>query len=231
MTLEHEESTAWRQEGFAKAWTEQDGMAELLRLPRHLVAAIAAHARPPRKILDIGSGPGAFLTILLDAFPEASGTWLDTASEMAEIARPGLARFGDRVDYVIGDMSNLAAAGLADAYDLIVSSRAVHHLPPEELPAFYRSTRQLLNPGGWVANLDHTHSASAAWQARYSAIRPIFVKPGSSQLSHPHPYRLGTEQEHLAAMHTAGLVSIEIPWKAFYTCLLMAQAPSESAAG
>jgi hypothetical protein len=82
-------------------------------LPPRLAATLVADAAlPVRTVLDIASGPGAFLETFPTAFPDAGGIWTDGSAAMEEQARERLAGLGNRVEYRLVDMTELDAAGL-----------------------------------------------------------------------------------------------------------------------
>lgn len=209
----------WRDRGFATAWAAGDTFGDLLALPRAIAAALVEHDRPgTRLVLDIGSGPGAFLAAFLDRFPAAAGVWSDASEAMLEVAHERLARFGDRVSYRLGDMTDLAGAGLPAGADVVLTSRAAHHLDAPGLAAFYSEAARLLSPGGWLVNLDHT-GPSDVWDARFRAVRPAFAPPRPDEPKHHHNYPLTSIADHLRGLAAAGIEDVEIAWKAFYTCL------------
>jgi hypothetical protein len=85
----------WSDPEFAAAWLSADpvGARDLLALPRGIAAALVAYELPhPRLVVDVASGAGAFLSVLLDAFPEARGVWTDASPAMLEKARVALDR-------------------------------------------------------------------------------------------------------------------------------------------
>lgn len=227
MTEPEKKGTAiWRDAEFAGRWAATDGMADLLELPRHVTAALVAHDRPEtRLVIDVGSGPGAYLEAFLEELPSAAGIWLDASEAMLEQARKRLARFGGRVEFRLGDMGNLEAAELPTGADVLISSRALHHLDRGALDRFYRQASVQLAPGGWVANLDHTGPADV-WDKRFRAIRKRFLGPDNDQGKHPHDYPFTSVQDHLDGLAAAGFDDVEIAWKAFYTCLFVARKAS-----
>jgi trans-aconitate methyltransferase len=227
VTQPEQKGTAiWRDAEFARRWASTDGMADMLELPRHLTAALVAHDRPEtRLVIDVGSGPGAYLEAFLEELPESAGIWLDASEAMLEQARKQLARFGDRVDFRLGDMANLDAAKLPTGADVLISSRALHHLDRVALVGFYRQASVHLAPGGWVANLDHTGPLDV-WDKRFRAIRKRFLGPDNDQGKHPHDYPFTSVRDHLDGLAAAGFDDVEIAWKAFYTCLFVARKAS-----
>jgi ubiquinone/menaquinone biosynthesis C-methylase UbiE len=219
-------TAVWRDAEFARRWAATDGMADMLELPRHITAALVAHDRPEtRLVIDVGSGPGAYLEAFLEELPESAGVWLDASEAMLEQARRRLARFGDRVDFRLGDMANLEAAKLPTGADALISSRALHHLDRDALVRFYRQASVQLVPGGWVANLDHTGPVDV-WDKRFRAIRKRFLGPGNDQGKHPHDYPFTSVRDHLDGLAAAGFDDVEVAWKAFYTCLFVARKSS-----
>lgn len=227
MTEPEKKGTAiWRDAEFAQRWAASDGMADMLELPRRITAALVAHDRPQtRLVIDVGSGPGAYLEAFLEELPGCAGVWMDASEAMLEQARKRLARFGDRVDFRLGDMADLDAAGLPREADALVSSRALHHLDRDALLGFYRRAAGHLAPGGWLANLDHT-GPEDVWDKRFRAIRKRFLGPDNELGKHPHDYPFTSVRDHLDALAAAGLDDLEIAWKAFYTCLFVARKPS-----
>ena len=85
----------WRDTDFAKGWAEGDSYRDLLSFPRHMAAVLIAADNPePGIVVDIGSGPGDFLAVMLEQFPQARGVWTDVSEAMFDMARERLAPFG-----------------------------------------------------------------------------------------------------------------------------------------
>lgn len=213
----------WQDTSFARAWSDSDTLTDLLRLPRAIAAALVAQDEATvGTVLDVASGPGAFLATFLDAFPHAVGVWLDASEAMHEQATANLDRFGERVRFVVGDMTALRASGVPEPVDVVTTSRATHHLDRPGLHAFYAEAAGLLAPGGWLINLDHI-GPSDVWDRRLRAIRPRFLAPVPDEPKHHHDYPLAGVRDHLDALARAGLDDNEVAWRAFYTCLFAAR--------
>lgn len=212
----------WRDRAFAEEWMARDVLKDLLDLPRRIASVVIGQDRTPRTIADIASGPGDFLARFLADFPDAHGTWTDVSDAMADAARAHLAGFGDRVDYRIVDMTDLAP--VPDGLDVLLTSRASHHLSVQELGAFYAAAAQKLNPGGWIVNLDHT-DVDGAWEGRLQAARRALIPPSPRLAEHPHVHdkRRPTAAAHVEALHRAGFTDVGVPWAAFLTRLFMAR--------
>jgi SAM-dependent methyltransferase len=221
-------AAVWSDPAFAQAWlgADPDGAQDLLELPRRIAAALVGSETPqPRLIVDIASGAGKFLSVLLEAFPGARGVWMDASETMLETAKEKLAGFGDRVDFRVGDMGDLKAAGVPAGADVVLTSRASHHLGREELHGFYREAAGLLAPGGWLVNLDHIGPLEDVWDKRYRAVRKHFSAPKAATPSHHHNYPLPSADDHLDGYRAAGVTDVDIAWKAFYSCLFLGRAP------
>jgi SAM-dependent methyltransferase len=221
----------WREADFARDWASNDGLADILEFPRRIAAAVVADDNTaPECVVDIGSGPGAFLAVFLDRFPSARGIWTDVSDAMLDLAKVNLARFNDRVEYRILDMTDLSGGALSGGaipagVNVITTSRAAHHLGRDGLFAFYAQAAALLAPGGWLVNLDHTGPADI-WDTRLRAVRKQFVPPASARAAHHHNYPLTSAADHLDGFAAAGISDVEIVWRAFFTCLFMGRVSS-----
>jgi SAM-dependent methyltransferase len=219
-------AAVWSEPAFARAWLGADpqGGQDLLALPRLIAARLVAEETPkPRLIVDVASGAGTFLAVALDVFPEARGLWLDASQTMLERARDDLARFAGRIDFTVGDMGALREAGIPSDADVILTSRASHHLGRDELHGFYREAAELLAPGGWLVNLDHI-GPQDVWDRRFRTVRKKFGAPRQTAPAHHHNYPLPSAEDHLDGYRAAGIGDVDIAWKAFYTCLFMGRA-------
>jgi SAM-dependent methyltransferase len=215
-------STGW-DETSARSWVDRGLRVEDVEFPWTLAANLTRHARPEVKlVVDAGSGPGGFLAAALDVFPDAKGIWFDGSKTMHEEAKVNLARFGDRVRYVIGDLTELAIVGEPSSVDLITSSRATHHLAVPHLTRFYQQCAVLLAPNGWVANVDLI-SESAPWRDRLRAVRRQYREAAHTpeMPTHPQTNVAPVMSDHIAAMTASGFTEIELVWRVFVTGLLM----------
>ena len=85
-----------------------------------LIEAAVAHfaERPPRTVLDLGTGPGTLLLAALAQWPEARGLGIDASEAALAYARDNAASLGlaDRARFRTGDW----AEGLDERFDLIL---------------------------------------------------------------------------------------------------------------
>ena len=214
-------TSEWMDEKLAARWTAADSLKELLILPRRISATVIAADRPGTAlVVDVGSGPGDYLSTMLDTFPAARGVWTDVSPAMAEIARPALAGYRDRVEFRLVDLEDLSP--LPEQADVITTSRASHHFDADTLARFYASAAGHLAPGGWLVNLDHVLSPGA-WDRRLRDARAAMIPPKQDGTGHSHDKPLPMVEEHLAGLAAVGFEDVAMPWRSFYTVLFMAR--------
>lgn len=223
-TLGQQAAAEWSNTEFATEWIKADSaVTDQWAYPRAIASALVAQDRPDvRLVIDIASGPGGFLEVFLDRFPDAAGVWTDASETMLATARERLARFGDRVTYLMGDMTDLAAIGLPAGADAVLTSRATHHLDRAGISAFYQEAASHLAPGGWLANMDHIRPRET-WAGRLKAAKKSMSGRGNkpkTSIKHNHEGPRLTIQDNVDGLHDAGL-DAEMPWKAFGTCLFV----------
>ena len=218
-----EQLGSWQSADYVGQWADEDVLRRMLELPRRISTALVRDAGTPvRHVVDLGSGEGPYLADLLRAFDSARGTWFDVSEPMLERAREALAEFGGRVKFVVGAAEELGSAGIEPA-DVVVSSRALHHLAPEALARCYRDVHSLLGEGGWFFNLDHVGGAGD-WEQRYRRIRAEFTGSRRTPLAaHREDEPLQPAADHLRFLEQAGFAAVDVPWRTLYTALLAAR--------
>lgn len=222
-----EQLESWHSADYAARWAGEDVIANMLELPREISAALVADSGiEVEHVVDLGSGPGVYLELFLQAFPRARGTWVDSSEAMLELGREQLdGRFGDRITYVLHDVERLEDAEIAPA-QVVTSSRALHHFSPESLAHVYAEVFRLVTPGGFAINLDHV-GAPGDWEQVYRRVRKQFTGDRKQQLAaHRQDYPLEPVDRHLGWLADAGFASPDAPWRTFYTALMVARKPS-----
>ena len=98
------------------------------------------------RVLDAGCGSGRVTELLAERLPGGSLVALDASPAMVEQARAKLARFGERVTYVVADLGRpLPVEGEVDA---ILSTATFHWVPDHD--ALFVNLAAVLRPGGWL---------------------------------------------------------------------------------
>lgn len=176
--------------------------------------------------MDLGSGPGRYLEVFLEAFPEARGSWVDSSKPMLKEARMRLGPFDDRVTYILADASRPTELEIPGDLSVILTSRMVHHFSPSEVRSLYDWAFHALSPGGWFFNLDHV-GTPARWEARYRAVKAQFTGKGgkadkkTSSHRHEHPYSM--IDQHLSWLSETGFEVPDTPWRLFFSALISAR--------
>ncbi len=184
-----------------------------------LLAALAPHDQTaPIRVLDLGTGYGALLAVVLDAFPNAQGVGLDVSEAMIEVGRQRTDRYGARFRFHLGDLADgTLPSDLEGNFDLIVSSLVVHHLPPEHVRRMYQIVYQRLAPGGAFLNLDHIGPGDDYLQERYLTAQERLEEPGA-RAGRDCPQNVGSHyrgsvEEHLAWLNEAGFAPVDCFWR------------------
>lgn len=95
-----------------------------------------------KKILDVGTGEGGFIPVLLQTFPGSEITAIDPNTESLKVARqkfPGiqfLEMEGERLKF--GD----------DHFDVVSLSMALHHFP--KVKKALKEIKRVVKPGGYI---------------------------------------------------------------------------------
>lgn len=122
-------------------------------------AALIEEVSPDcKRILDLGTGDGRLMSLLLLRCPSAKGIAIDFSPAMIARARE---RFhdDDRVRVLEHDFSEpLPDLGTHDA---VCSSFAIHHVSHDRKRSLYQEIWEILEPGGVFCNLEHVSSPTS----------------------------------------------------------------------
>ena len=120
--------------------------------------------RSARRILDLGTGDGRLVALLLYHCGNADFIGVDNSPTMIAAASE---RFRDisRVQILSHDLEQpLPDVGV---FDVIVSSFAIHHCTNDRKRELYAEVFDRLTPGGVFCNLEHVASASPRLHQRF----------------------------------------------------------------
>jgi SAM-dependent methyltransferase len=155
------------------------------------------------RLLDLGSGDGRLLGLLLTRCPEATGVALDFSAAMLERLRERF--FDDRVNVVEHNLEEpLPALG---TFDVVASSFAIHHMPHPRKETLYREVWGVLRPGGVFCNLEHVSSPSPRVHQRF--LDAIGKRPEDEDRSN----KLLDVETQLRWLREIGFEDVDCYWK------------------
>jgi len=202
-------------------------VAERARSFRYLLGLVPFDRAHPVRILDLGSGHGVVAAALLDEFPNGSAVGLDISEPMMAIGRERMARYGRRFGYHVGDFaSGDLPSDLPGPFDVVVSSRAIHHLPADNKRRLYRGVFRVVTPGGCFFNLDVVGPSDEYLRERYRRAEE-FVHGPPAQPTLPRADRTSAHghfpesvESHLRFLSEAGFAPVDCFWKQLGTALV-----------
>jgi trans-aconitate 2-methyltransferase len=100
--------------------------------------------RGDERVLDAGCGTGRVTEQLAERLPNGYVIALDASPAMIAEARRRLARFGDRVGYLVADLGR--PIPLEAPIDAVLSTATFHWVPDHD--ALFRNLAAVLRPGG-----------------------------------------------------------------------------------
>lgn len=147
------------------------------------------------RVLDAGCGSGRVTERLLERLPSGRVVALDGSPSMIDAARRRLARFGDRVDYVVADLGR--PLPLDEPVDAILSTATFHWVPDHD--ALFGNLAAVLRPGGRLV-------AQCGGAGNIDSIRAVLATIGDGWLG---PTRFETPEATRDRLAAAGFVDIE----------------------
>lgn len=149
-TLDTDSALGWyqrwerQQEGYVPDREEAFGL--MLDVVERLVGA-------PRRVLDLGSGPGCLAARARTRFPAAEVVALDLDPVLVEIGR---AVHGDGVRWVEEDLREPGWESALErgSFDVVLSATALHYLDAERIRHVATGLARLLAPGGVFVDCD-----------------------------------------------------------------------------
>ncbi len=171
-----------------------------------------------RRVLDLGSGDGRLLDLVLRARPDARGVAIEFSPVMLE----GLnARFqsGSRAEIVEHDLDRpLPSLG---TFDAVVSSFAIHHLEHRRKRELYAEVWALLEAGGVFCNLEHVASATPRAHERF--LEAMGTSPAEEDPSN----KLLDVHTQLEWLRQLGFTHVDCYWKWRELALLVGRKPGD----
>lgn len=160
---------------------------------------------PVERVLDLGTGDGITMALVRELRPQASGVAVDFSDAMLAAARSTFVS-DPLVEVVQHDLDETLPATWG-AFDLVVSSFAIHHLPDARKRALYGEIFGLLRPGGAFLNLEHV--ASPTPELHLEFLDALGRGPDDDDPSNI----LAPLDEQLAWLREIGFEQVDCHWK------------------
>ena len=212
----------WRSDDHASAWLEM-----LPTLPKIDEADAALLEWVPERVdrfLDLGTGSGRLIGLLLEARPEARAVGLDFSPVMLDAARRRFAD-DDRVEILEHDLDERlpplgsGAEGRGGPFCAVVSALAIHHCPDERKRALYAEAFGLLRPGGVFLNLEHVSSPTDCLHRSF-----LYAVGTTPEEDDPSNILLDVETQ-LRWLREIGFTDVDCHWKWREVALLAGTRP------
>jgi len=168
------------------------------------------------RILDLGTGDGHLLALLLVGRPQASGVALDFSPTM-------LQRACDR--FAASPQISVMAHNLNEPlpqlgqFDAIVSSLAIHHCSHERKYSLYTEIFARLEPGGIFCNLEHVASSTPKLHEHF-----LHAIGSTHETEDPSDQLLDVETQ-LRWFRDLGFTDVDCYWKWLEFALLVGIKP------
>ncbi len=147
------------------------------------------------RVLDAGCGSGRVTERLVERLPNGRVIALDGSPSMVEAARQRLASFGDRIEYVVADLS--APLPIEGDVDAVLSTATFHWVPDHD--ALFANLAAVTRPGGWLV-------AQCGGAGNIASIQRVLATIGDGWLGAVHFETVLATTRRLDA---AGYVDIE----------------------
>lgn len=155
------------------------------------------------RVLDLGTGDGRLLALVLAARPEATGVAIDFSPAMLAAARSRFAGV-DAVEVLAHDLDSPLPVAWG-RFDVVVSSFAIHHCTDARKARLYAEVAALLEPGGVFLNLEHVASPTPE-------LHRAFMEAIGSTREDPSNI-LASVEANLGWLRAAGLSDVDCAWK------------------
>ncbi len=146
------------------------------------------------RVLDAGCGTGRVTEQLAERLPRGGVVALDGSPAMVDAARQRLARYGDRIEYVVADLGRPLPVAAVDA---ILSTATFHWVPDHD--ALFHNLAAVLRPGGRLV-------AQCGGVGNIASIQRVLAGIGDGWTG---PLHFASPAETTARLEAVGFVEIE----------------------
>jgi ubiquinone/menaquinone biosynthesis C-methylase UbiE len=166
------------------------GMDNIARRPSSEIAS-AVKLDEPRRMLDVGAGPGTYSLAFLRRHPSLHATLLDLPGTL-KLSKKLVSRYpklSERIDYVAGDYSKTSYG--KNRYDLVVLSHITHDEGPETNRKLIEKSFQALKPGGKILIHDFivkNDRTAPVFGALFSVHMLVYTRSGRTYTSREYKH-------------------------------------------
>ena len=192
-----------------------------------VLTSIIPHDRQAAiRVLDVGSGHGVVAAAVLDAFPNATAVGLDISEAMMEEGSERMKRFGSRFRYQVGDFADGVLPDELGTFDVVVSSRAIHHLTGDGKKSLFTSIYEHLDNGGCFLDIDNMRPRDDFMRGRYSYAADPNAAPRPPRPADAPPRQGGGREfpepveNQLDYLTAAGFPHVDCVWKSLGRALI-----------
>ncbi len=178
---------------------------------------LAALPQRVRRVLDLGTGDGRLLALVLLTRPDAHGIAADFSPPMLDACRDRFAH-DERVRVVEHDLDDPLPERWG-AFDAVVSSFAIHHCTHERKYQLYCEVLDRLDSGGVFCNLEHVASPTPELHERF-----FRLIDADSRREDPSNKLLDVETQ-LRWLREIGFAHVDCHWKWMELALLSGVKP------
>ena len=175
---------------------------------------------PPnvKHVLDLGTGDGRLLSLVMIKRPQVNAVALDFSEPMLKQAQKRFA--GEtRVKIIKHDLSLPLPQAEIGCFDAVVSSLAIHHLTHPRKRQLYKEIFNLLNPDGVFCNLEHVSSPTQNVHLKFLAATNM-----TPENEDPSNKLLDVETQ-LKWLRQIGFSDVDCYWKWLELALLVGLKP------
>ncbi len=182
------------------------------------------------RILELGCGTGNLSVLLAQRFPASAITLVDlSADSLANCQR----RLGADLRFTMEQADMRLLSYPDEAFDLIVSTIAIHHLTGVEKQELFARCRRWLRPGGMLTFADQFSAATEENNSRHMENwQKISRAAGASQAEWSMWMEHQAEHDHhdsltdqLDWLQRAGFAQLDCPWRYLLWTIVQGRRP------
>jgi trans-aconitate 2-methyltransferase len=150
------------------------------------------------RVLDAGCGSGRVTELLAERLPDGRVIALDASPAMIDQARARLARFGDRIEFVVADLAE--PLSIQSPVDAILSTATFHWIADHD--ALFRHLAAVIRPGGRLV-------AQFGGRGNIASVVHVLAEIGELADNWPPPKEFAGPLDTARRLTDAGFVDVE----------------------